>query len=420
MNPVEYIIQILDNPQLFILFPFVLFFLLLINKIIFKRAINGLLMLVFTSAIVFSIIFDFYLNKQIDGYKLIFFGISEGLIYFFVIFLYKRIITSLDKKKIFKILEILNDRLFSLIIFILLIQIVVNLINVDWGGSSRIAFQQNRWYSIVRMFAQLTNPVVAMLIFFNARGKEIKKTFWLLFLVICLFITSGSKSGFVFYLIEYYLIYRDIVFDDRKISKNKSASIISIVVIAAFFNFYLLGVDYAKIFERLVHYAEATIMVYPASDPCVACKGQSLISLIHRGVGRIINDPSSVDINTLFGFSLSAEFYGENTFTGPNARIGSYALCAFPGGRIVILYCVLMIFLGFNFLLLKISKLEANFIYISAILLVFHAIQHFIFDYNAAMADLSLIILVLFFLICKFVVKRRIFTKSGNPYLSEI
>ena len=49
----------------------------------------------------------------------------------------------------------------------------------------------------------------------------------------------------------------------------------------------------------------------------------------------MVGDPSAMDIDTLFGFALTIQELGVNTFTGPNGRLSAYALCNFSDERIV-------------------------------------------------------------------------------------
>jgi hypothetical protein len=241
----------------------------------------------------------------------------------------------------------------------------------------------------------LTRPALAFVLFYNIELKNKKKYIYLFSLIVAESITSGSRSGFVFFLIGYFLIYKDI-FKSRILSSRSSiiASVLFLAIISSLtLKYNNLGV--VRTFERLIHYGESTIMVYPLADPPMIVKGQSEISIIHRGFGRLFGDPSSTNIDKLFGYALSAEFYGENTLTGPNARIGSYALCAFPGSQLILLYFVFFIYLKFSYYLLKTSIKSNPLFYMISLLLIIDSIQQFIFDYNTGMSNFTIILILI-------------------------
>ncbi|MEY2923097.1 MAG: hypothetical protein RL108_1723, partial [Bacteroidota bacterium] len=297
------------------------------------------------------------------------------------------------------ILKNINDKYFYIAVIWLLFGIIINLQNVSWDGGSRIAFQTARWYSFYRMISILINPTVGLLLIYNLYNNNKVKLSIMLLLTIFISASGGSKSGFVFSLIMSYLLYKDLIFVSFKLKSKIVIPLVLFVTFAAILNFYLIGVDSDKVFERLVHYAESTIMVFPSDNPCAACEKQSTIALLHRGFGRLFNDPSSLNDNNLFGFALSSEFYGGESMTGPNARIGSYSICAFPGFKIVVLYIIFIVLVSLNFLLIKITKQKKSFIYISSLLIVIDTLQHFILDYNVAMSNLTLVLIIYLFII---------------------
>lgn len=405
MNPADYILDVLDNYRLILIFAIVYPMLLIVNWFIFRKLFNGLIVLVFASAIVFSVFIDLYYANVLDGYRITYFIFSDFLIYLAVLFIYRHIINSLNKENIFLIIKNFNEKYFMVAVIWLSIGILINLQNVSWDGTSRIAFQTERWFSIIRMVSLLVNPFIGLLLVFNLYNNNKSKLGILVLLTIFLTASGGSKSGFVFSFIMSYLLYNDICKVTFRLKPKVYIPFVIFVLIAMILNFLFIGVDSDKIFERLVHYAEATIMVFPSKNPCVVCERQSLIALVHRGVGRLLGDPSSMEVNNLFGYALSSEFYGGETMTGPNARIGAYAICAFPGIKIFFLYLIFSIFCFCNFVLIRVTENKKSFIYISSIMIVFDGMQHFVVDYNQAMSDLTLIFFIFIFLALSFVLK---------------
>lgn len=405
MNPTEYIIEVLTNYRLLLIFSIIYPLLLGLNWIIFKKYFNGLIVLVFASAIVFSVFIDLCYNNVIDTYRLLYFIFSDFLIYIIILLIYKRILSTINKQQILLIVKNFNDKYFFIAVMWLLFGILINLQNVSWDGGSRIAFQTARWYSFFRMISILINPIVGLLLIYNLYNNNKTKLLVLLLLTIFISASGGSKSGFVFAIIMSFLLYNDLINVTHKLKPKIYIPLVLFIVLAAILNFIFIGVDSDKIFERLVHYAEATIMVFPSKNPCLVCEKQSFIALLHRGFGRLFNDPSSLEDNNLFGFALSSEFYGGETMTGPNARIGAYSICAFPGIKITILYLIFIIFGAINYVLIKITERKKSFIYISSLLVVIDTLQHFVLDYNVAMSNLTLIIFIYIFLILSFILR---------------
>ena len=409
MNPTEYIIDVLSNFRLIFIFIIIYPLLLGLNWIIFKNFFNALAVLVFASAIVFSVFIDLIYNNSIDNYRLLYFIFSDFLLYIIILLIYKRILITINKNQLLLIVKNFNDKYFLIAVIWLVFGIFINLQNVSWDGVSRIAFQTARWYSFFRMISILINPIIGLLLIYNLYNNNKLKLLILLLLIIFTTASAGSKSGFVFAFVMSFLLYNDLINITHKLKAKIYIPLILFIVFAAILNFIFIGVDSDKIFERIVHYAEATIMVFPSKNPCLVCEKQSFIALLHRGFGRLFNDSSSLIDNNLFGFALSSEFYGQPasgiTMTGPNARIGAYSICAFPGIKIIILYLIFIIFGAINYVLIKITERKKSFIYVSSLLVVIDTLQHFILDYNTAMSNLTLIIFIYIFLTLSFILK---------------
>jgi hypothetical protein len=416
MSPIDYFLEVLENLFLLKIFLFVYLSALVFNKILFKKYFNGLILLTFNSSIVFSVILDFYISNKINSAKMLFFICSDFLVYTFVLILYFLFMRFNNKYKIYMTLFLINKKYFSLFVFWLVISLFINLYNVSWDGSSRIEFQTAQWYSVVRIVTQIMTPIAGLIMIFNLFEKDYWKFSILFLLVITMSIATGSKSSFVLFFVESFLIYRDISLIKFLVRRKTYVAIGLILFLFSIFNFILLGVDLNSLFERIVHYAESTIMIFPATNPCKVCQDQSLFSLIHRGFARLFGDKSAVNIDSLFGFALSAEYTGANTFTGPNARIGSYTLCAFPGFKIFIMYFVFFLFVSFNLLLLKITSIKYKFLFITSILLFFHGIQQFILDYNTAMSDFTIILCILCLLFIRSIITN--FPSLDNSHLN--
>jgi hypothetical protein len=405
VNPADYILDVLDNLRLIKIFFIIYPLLLIVNWLIFRKVFNGLIVLVFASAIVFSVFIDLNYSHLLNGYRILYFIFSDVLIYLGVLFIYRRVIRSINKEDIFLIFKNFNQKYFVFAVIWLFIGILINLQNVSWEGTSRIAFQTERWYSVIRMISLLINPFIGLLLIFNLYDNNKFKLGILILLTIFLSATAGSKSGFVFSFIMSFLLYNDICKVTFRLKPKVYIPFILFIIFATILNFIFIGVDSDKIFERLVHYAEATIMVFPSKNPCLVCEQQSFIALLHRGFGRLFNDPSSLLDNNLFGFALSSEFYGGETMTGPNARIGAYSICAFPGIKIIILYSIFIIFGAINYVLIKITERKKSFIFISSLLVVIDTLQHFVLDYNVAMSNFTLIIFIYIFLTLSFILR---------------
>ena len=395
MIPLEYISEILSNYNFLYTYLITLLSIFIFNKLIFNKVINGLYLLNFTSSIVFAVIIDLYVKNYITTQKLFFFAISEVFLFIVVVLIYKQLIKNANREKLRLALHIFNNKYFILLIVFLLLSVAMNAINVVNDGSSRIAFNVNKWYSIIRVINTLLRPTIAMILFFNIESKNKVKSVVIFLLLVLESVTAGSRAGFLFFLIGYYLVYVDIF--DAKVFVKKSSKYLAFLTLTVFAIFTLMynNLSVLHTFERLVHYGESTIMVYPLNEPTSVVNGHSMISKIHRGFGRLFGDSTSNDIDTLFGYALSAKFYGANTLTGPNARIGSYALTVFPGGKILLLYLIFFGYLRFCFHLLKSSRNISPEYYIISLLLILDGIQQFIFDYNTGMSILTVIIILL-------------------------
>ena len=219
-------------------------------------------------------------------------------------------------------------------------------------------------------------------------------------LIIAKSIISGSKSGFIIILFTSFLVYRDLFgLTDKELRINKI--IFSIILMVAFLNLQNMGIDLNKLQIRVLSFAEDSIMVYPSSTPTEACQDFSIINAVHRGVGRLIGDEDSMQFNALYGISLSNIFYGSNSATGPNSRIGSYTLCSFPGALIIIPIFFVALYLFLLWLVFKKMIFSGGLLMILGFPFFASSISLLILDYNSAMSVLSTLILLLIFFFIK-------------------
>jgi hypothetical protein len=146
MSPIDYFLEVLENLFLLKIFFIVYIGILLLNKWLINKYFNGLLLLTFNSAIVFSVILDLFISKKITSEKLLFFIFSDLFIYLIVLVLYFFFIRYNNKEKTYSTLLFLNNKYFSLFAIWLLISLLINLNNVSWDGSSRIDSYVNRYW----------------------------------------------------------------------------------------------------------------------------------------------------------------------------------------------------------------------------------------------------------------------------------
>ena len=113
MSPIDYFLEVLENLFLLKIFFIVYIVILLLNKWLFNKYFNGLLLLTFNSTIVFSVILDLFISKKITSEKLLFFIFSDLFIYLIVLVLYFFFIRYNNKEKIYSKLLYLNNKYFT-------------------------------------------------------------------------------------------------------------------------------------------------------------------------------------------------------------------------------------------------------------------------------------------------------------------
>ncbi len=401
MRPDIYILQNLISINLyFAQFVCALTVVSLLNKLIIGKLLNGLALFSLASTIVFTVILNLLANKMITIGSFLQFVYVDAALFVVVLFMYRIFIIHSRRINFIMIAKRLSRRKLSLIIMILLGLALINYINVLGDGSSRIAFHQKRWYTFVRMTAHLINPLSYLLVFLLIKCKRTLAALFVTAAIVATSVLALSKAGFMISFAAMFLVYRDLV----GVTKRELRSLMFFAIVltgVASWNLYSMGINPGKLFERFVHYAEATIMVYPAADPTSAFKDNSTFSNIHRGIARLAGDSTATDIDTLYGYALSKEFYGQNTLTGPNARIGAYALCVFPGWHVLVLYTVIFsyLFVSWRVYLIMVSR---GGLYVLLICPFYIAsITHIVLDYNTAMALLTEMVVLMIILVIK-------------------
>jgi hypothetical protein len=379
-----------------------------VNKIIFRNYLCGLAALQFPTIIVTSIVIDLYYRDLISYQRLLHFIVVEGLLYLSVLVFYRHIIKMPNIKP--DLTRFYRNNPWLVVVPAITI-CLVNLYNVG-GPGSRIAFQTSYWYSFIRPISTLFMPLLMMGIFINIYNERYLAAFFLTAMALTISISAGSKGAFIISMICWYLIYRDI-FRHSLIKANLTTiSFVLACTAGAYVNLVVVGVDLTAVFHRIVSYGDATFLIYQAENPTLACADQSVLSLTHRGFARLIGDPSAIDPSTLFGFAVSQIFYGGHDFTGPNARIGAYTLCAFPGIGVSYMFFIFSVYLVLvkSMFSLKIKGIASY--KLSAVFLPFiiSSLTASLMDYNRVMSDITFIfmmyVLVMLYLI---IPKRRVY-----------
>lgn len=240
-----------------------------------------------------------------------------------------------------------NSRYVPLLISVIGMIAVFDYLSIPSDGSSRIAHTTAGWYTAIRPVIMIAAPLSYIGVFVLRLDRRRRSmSIVLLLCVIAGSISSGSKAGFVFGLLFGFLSLRDLspARTERLRHGNtiKMALIVGLMAVVALSR---LGVSTQDFVDRILLTGDATMMTYFSERPTAACERVSTFASMHRGFARLLGDASAMDVDTLFGFSLMIEAVGVNSFTGPNARISSYALCNFPNVQILLLlFCLVVYF----------------------------------------------------------------------------
>ena len=347
IQPQIYFLSVLDNWGYWAIYFFgSFFFYFLVNWWVCRKPINGMLGIIVSSSLISASVFDLYANSNISNEGILHFFLTDIFITVLVFIYYKKSINYINKFNNLDKLINYSNKYYLFFLVLLFLDFLINYFNVFSADNieSRILFQNDRWYSLVRFLVALISPILSIIPFIYLREKNYRRAALLIIISIASSIMSGSKSGFIIALINSFLVYRDLF----EISKNESIKYIKIIIAIGFIaiiNLQFIGTDFEKFAIRIASYGESTVMVYASDDPTLACKNNSYIANLHRGLGRVLGDESSLKFETLFGIALSNIYYGDNSTTGPNARIGAYVYCAFPGLFIFFYYGIISLFI---------------------------------------------------------------------------
>jgi hypothetical protein len=285
---------------------------------------------------------------------------------------------------------------------------IFNYLLAPTDGSSRIAYMTEAWFSLLKPFIQLLTPLSYLGVFLLLLNPNRRPLGYILLATAVIGnVVTGSKASFAFSLFIAFLALRDLASPTQFVIRQREKVALSIFVGATvFFALTRLEVSAADISDRFFLFGEATILTYFSDNPTAACANVSTFASMHRGWARLLGDPSAMDVDTLFGFALTIQELGVNTFTGPNGRLSAYVLCNFAGERValgafvVLVYFWLMRWL-FKRLLIRSTHLALVYPYL--ITSLGGASQ----DFNLIMQDITIFMLLILTTISLYSVQAR-------------
>jgi hypothetical protein len=314
------------------------------NKLAFGHFLSGLFMTQLASVFAAAVVGDLYQREAITGFGVAHFFLVEGVAFLVIAVLYKRL------------LRIGPDLVDAVIAFharygralqaALLILAAVNVVSVPGDGQSRILPQTTYWFSFLRPLQAFAIPAATLAAVTLLSRERYRSGLFLFFLVAAVSISSGSRASFVIGAVFWALVLRDLDPSTRMPRLRILVPVGILLALLAALNLRAAGMGAPELIDRFVAYGDAVIMVYTAPEPTAACAGVSPLAKLHRGLARLAGDASARDLDTLFGFALSIIHFGDNTFTGPNARLGPYALCAFPSWSIFAIAAMLALYVA--------------------------------------------------------------------------
>lgn len=416
MSPIQFLDILLQNLPLYsLILVLTTFSFLYFWKKKFKKYINGLLYLQATSVIVFTNVIFMFITNEISYRSLLIFIGSEIFIISLMCFAYLKLLKIVNLIDIDKKLNSLNNYLFILIGGLLIVSFYdfYLFFNVN-TSESRLSHKVNTLYSFVRILSNFVLPPLYILLFHNIHLNNKFKSLVILLVLIMSSIFTGSKSGFIVLIFVNMLLYKDLT---SRVTVFKSSKVALWFIIFSFSvaiaNIVSMEVDFEHMIIRIIDFAEAPIMVLPFDDPgkTIFLKN-SYFSIIYRSFGKLIEDPISSDLSSLFGFRLHEYFYGSNTLVGPNARIGALFYSFFERPMIIIS----LVFISISVSI--ISRFHyffnySNFTHISFILIVVSSYTDIVMDYNTATSNFATIIALFLFSILFFILKMS-YVKSNK------
>lgn len=260
-------------------------------------------------------------------------------------------------------------------------------------GTSRIAYQTNYWYSLVKPVGAFVGPVsyFASFVVLMVHNKRVP-AYALLIVSVLSNIASGSKGAFIMQALTAFLMVRDLDLTARfRVNRLDlflgTAGLVSGLVLSL----QRLRLDVSDLWDRIMLFGEPTLLTYFAPDPTAACRTLSLLAKMHRGWARMIGDPGALDIDTLFGYAWTIQYVGVNTFTGPNARFSAYLICNFPDSEII--YGLIMTALYFTLVITAIRTCFRQGLFVPVVYaFVVSSITLVGQDFNVLMQDINFMI----------------------------
>jgi hypothetical protein len=272
---------------------------------------------------------------------------------------------------------------------------VFNYLLAPTDGSSRIAYMTEAWFSLIKPFIQLVVPLSYLGVIIMILSPHRRRLgYILLATAVAANIATGSKASFAISLFIAFLAFRDLAGPTRfGIRKQELLKLSIFVGAAVIFALSRLDVSGTDIFNRFFLSGEATILTYFSDTPTAACANLSTFASMHRGWARLLGDVSARDIDTLFGYALTIQELGVNTFTGPNGRLSAYVLCNFAGVRVVFGAFVVLVYLLLMLVLFK--RLLYRPIYLALVYpFMLTSLSGASQDFNLIMQDITILLIL--------------------------
>lgn len=285
---------------------------------------------------------------------------------------------------------------------------VFNFLLAPTDGSSRIAYMTEVWFSLIKPFFQVVIPVSYLGVFIMLQNPSRRRLGYILLVAIVIAnIATGSKASFAIGLLSALLMLRDISGPSQFTVRRQDLIKFALFFCAAIvFSLARLEVSIDDIFDRFFLFGEATILTYFSDAPTAACANVSTFASMHRGLARLLGDASAQDIDTLFGYALTIEKLGVNTFTGPNGRLSAYILCNFSDEQVVLgVFVVLFYFL---LIIMLFKQILNRPIYLALIYpFMLTSLGGAAQDFNLIMQDITIISILIFLAFLYYIVPAR-------------
>ncbi|MCW4461889.1 hypothetical protein OK349_09225 [Sphingomonas sp. BT-65] len=260
-------------------------------------------------------------------------------------------------------------------------------------GTSRIMYQTNYWYSLVKPISAIIGPLSyfgAFLLLTVHRQRV--PAYGLLIVSVLGGVASGSKGAFVTQALLAFLMVRDLGLTGMfRVALTDVALGAAGLAAGVALSLQRLRLDVSHLWDRIMLYGEPTLLTYFAPDSTAACNNLSLLAKMHRGLARMLGDPGALNIDTLFGYAWTIQYVGVNTFTGPNARYSAYLTCNFPGW--LVLFGLIITCLYF-FLVVTTTRLadRTRLFYPAIYSFLIFSISSIGQDFNILMQDISFLL----------------------------